>query len=548
VVLPDNDDPGRAHAQSVAQALLGIAVTVKCIELPGLPEKGDVSDWLAEGHTVAELQAIADAADFWRPEEHTGVDAPARTAARMASVAGNEAYHLTDLGNAKRLVFQHGRDLRYCHPLHRWFVYDGRRWREDAAGEVLRRAKETVKSMYAEAGQISDAEMRKNLVGWAMRSESAERIAAMVRLAESESQVVVRPEQLDADPWLLNCLNGTIDLRARQLRPHRREDLITRLAPVEFDPDAHLALWDETLAYAFPDLDVRAFVQSAVGYSATADISEEKFFMLIGPTSSGKTTIVEAVKATLGDYAATADIRSFLAAQDDRGPRNDIARLAGRRFIPSVEVDQGKRLAEGLVKLLSGGDTVVARRLYQEEFEFPFTGKVWIIANHAPRVRDDDDALWRRIVRIPSQQIPEERRDKAVKERLRDPRLAGPAILAWIVKGATEWQQRGLDVPDAVATATDEYRKEMDVLQPFFESVCVFGPNAEVEARALREAYEGWCRENGERPLSGRTVGQRLRERGCESQKRAGGRRVWVGIGLVAAGTSGGSGGSGVKM
>jgi putative DNA primase/helicase len=469
----------------------------------------------------------------------------ARRGGAPGHAAGPPQFHLTDLGNAQRLVLQHGQDLRYCHTLHAWFVWDGRRWKEDTTGEVSRRAKRTVAAMYAEAARTPDSESRKNLVTWAMRSEAADRIAAMMRLAESEPGVVVESEQLNSNPFLLTCLNGTIDLHTGTLQPHRREDLNTRLAPVEFDPNVQLDLWQQTLAFAFPDAEVRNFVQHAVGYSATGDICEEKFFMLIGPTNSGKTTFVEAIKAAMGDYAATADISSFLVTRDDHGPRNDIARLDGRRFIASVEVEQGKRLAEGLVKLLSGGDTVLARRLYQEHFEFKFTGKIWIVANHAPMVRDDDDALWRRIIRIPCQQIPEDRRDPKVKDLLRNPAVGGPAVLAWIVRGVLEWQQRGLAVPAAITAATAAYRQEMDVLQPFIESTCILDPPAWVEAGVLRAAYETWARENGERrPVGPHALGGRLRARGCHSEKRAH-VRGWAGIALKDAAGDGRDGNSG---
>jgi putative DNA primase/helicase len=438
--------------------------------------------------------------------------------------------HRTDLGNARRLVLQHGENLRYAQPSRTWHVWDGRRWREDRTGEVTRRAKATVINIYAEAAALPDEKSRRELVAHAVRSEAEARIRAMITLAESEPEVVVEPEQLDANPLLLTCMNGTLDLRTGNLRPHRREDLITLLAPVEFDADAQHDLWDQTITFAFPDREVQDFVRRAVGYSATGDGREEKLFMLIGPTASGKTTFVEATKAALGEYAATADIRSFLASRDDRGPRNDIARLAGRRFIPSVEVDQGRRLAEGVVKLLSGGDTVVARRLYQEHIEFRFAGKIWIVANHAPTVRDDDDALWRRIIRIPCHQIPEDRRDKTVKDLLRNPSVGGPAVLAWIVRGCLDWQRRGLDTPLAVATETEAYRQEMDALQPFIESACRLDSPAWTDAKTLREAYESWCRENGERPIAGRAWGQRLRDHGCHPEKHAA--RGWAGIAL----------------
>lgn len=521
-VLPDNDPAGAHHAQQVAETLHGVAGEVKVLPLPGLPPKGDVSDWLAAGHTAEDLARLADQAQPWRPPAEKN---PSEEASFI---------RLTDLGNAQRLVRHHGHDFRYVQMWRAWLAWDGCRWREDATGEVKRRAKATVINMYAEAATISDEKARKDLAAHAERSEAEARLRAMITLAESEREVAVEPNQLDADPYLLTCVNGTIDLRTGSLQPHRREDLVTKLAPVKFDPDARLDLWDQTLAFAFPDPDIRAFVQRAQGYSITGDTKEEKFFMSIGPTGAAKSTIGEAIKAALGDYAATADFESFLFRRDGRGPRNDIARLAGTRFVISVEVDRGRRIAEGLVKLLTGGDTVVARRLYQELFEFVPRFKLWLVSNDPPIVRDDDDALWRRIIRIPFAQIPEDRRDPNVKALLRDPATAGPAILAWLVQGCLNWQRQGLGVPEAITEVTRAYREEMDPLKPFIEGTCILDPTTWVAAAKLREAYETWCRENGERPVAGRAWGQRLRDRGCCPEKH--GARGWTGIALKDGG------------
>ena len=263
-----------------------------------------------------------------------------------------------------------------------------------------------------------------------------------------------------------------------------------------------------------------------------------------GPAASGKSTFIEALKATLGDYATTADFEAFLSRRDVGGPRNDIARLAGARFVASIEVDEGKRLAEGLVKMLTGGDTVSCRFLHQEFFEYTPQFKLVLAANHAPKVREDDEAMWRRILRVPFEHvIPKDERDPLVKATLRDPTVAGPAILAWTVKGCLEWQSKGLGVPPRVEQATSAYREQMDPLKGFLDECCILGPDEWVSANDLRAAYEMWAKENGERDLlRGRTWGEKLRGRGCRPEHRrvqdstTGRERVtrgWVGIRLA---------------
>ena len=520
-------------------------------------------DHLAAGYSVSETAAALwrglqaspqDAARPWTYEDAVQIaeDLAAKPAppkkpleqgpplATAADVDDTAPPHLTDLGNARRLVSLHGADLRYSHALQRWYVWDGRRWQPDTTGEVFRRAKATVAAIYAEAAAAADDEGRKAIGRWATRSEGEGRIRSMVSLAESEPKIPITTVQLDAEPWLLNCLNGTIDLRTGLLREHRRADLLTKLAPVEYDPSARLDLWERVLDEATNgDAEFKAFLQRTAGYAATGDTSEEVLFFVHGPEATGKSTYLEALKAAFGEYAATADFESFLARRESGGPRNDIARLAGARFVASIEVDEGKRLAEGLIKMLTGGDTVSARFLYREAFEFRPSFKLFLAANHAPAVRDDDAAMWRRILRVPFEHsVPKEKRDPKVKATLRDPSVAGPAILAWAVRGCLDWQRNGLGVPPVVERATQAYREAMDPLTDFLEDCCVMAPGAWVSSADLRKAYEDWGRENGEGRdlLKGKAFGERLRGRGCKDERRAykgAQARGWAGIGLV---------------
>jgi len=447
-----------------------------------------------------------------------------------------ERHHLTDLGNAERLLRQHGRNIRYCSLWGKWLVWDGARWSPDEIGQVEHYAKQTVRSIYGEAEQINDSDARHRTAQWARRSESQARISAMLLLAQTEPGVAVSPNELDADPWLLNCLNGTIDLRTGQLQPHRRQDLITKLVPTEYHYGATHLTWERFLREATgDDAEMIAFLQRAVGYSLTGDTSQEVLFFVHGPAATGKSTFIEAVKRTIGDYARTADFGTFLKRRDNSGPRNDIARLAGARLVASNEVDRGERLAEGLVKTVTGGDILTARFLYHEGFEFVATFKLWLVANHQPVVDDDDDAMWRRILRVPfDNTIPEERRDPQMKKTLCDPGDAGLAILAWAVQGCLSWQREGLGVPPSVRRATEEYRQEMDPLQDFIAAHCTLGRGSWTSSAELRGAYQAWARETGQqRLLTDKELTVRLRARGCEREKR-GGVRGWRGIGLVA--------------
>lgn len=462
------------------------------------------------------------------PLEDTELREIAKSAAKSP-----KSYHSSEYGNARRLIARHGRDLRYCKTWKTWVHWVGTHWSRDTTGEVERRAKDTIISLYGDAARIADSDDRKALVGHARRSEADARIRAMISIAESELDVAVKPEAFDSDPWLFNVENGTIDLKTGMLRRHRREDMLTRLAPVRFEPGATSIVWQKFLDRVVPDPETQAYLARAVGSSLTGITEDEQLYFVHGPTSTGKSTFAEAIKAMMGPYAVTADFNAFLRKRES-GISNDIARLSGARLVVSLEVDEGKQLAAALIKSLTGGDTVAVRFLHHEFFEFRPQFKLWLVANHKPATESEDDAIWRRIRVIPfDHEIPEAERDESVKRILRGDAQVRSAILAWAVRGCLDWRQGGLRMPATVRKATDSYRQECDPLAEFLADGCVFEASAKVEVTKLFEAYERFCGENGDKALSKREVGRRLTKRGLKKAERStGGRYVRHGIRL----------------
>lgn len=449
---------------------------------------------------------------------------PEQIAGLEAINGDHQPFPRTDLGNAERLVAQHGADFRYANELG-WLCWDGKRWQPDSDGEAVRRMKLTARSIYAEAARTEATEERRALVKWGERSESKDRIMAALELAKSERAIVVSISDLDADPLLLNVENGTLDLRTGKLRRHDPGDLITKLAPVAFDPQAHDEKWDYFLeSTTAHDPEFASFLLRAIGYTLTGSTSEEVLFFPHGPTASGKSTLIEALKGLLGDYARTADFNSFINRRNESGMNNDIARLTGARFVPSVEVDEGKKLAEGLIKKVTGGDTITARRMYQDFFEFKPQFKLWLVANYRPEVNADDSAVWRRIVQLPfTESLPEGKRDPELKRHLRDDPGARSAILRAAVEGCLEWQRVGLAIPDRVTAYTEEYRAENDKLSDWISACCEFKPPEEspwVASRTLRDSYEAYCELIGETPVSRQKFAAALTERGAEKTRQ----------------------------
>lgn len=465
---------------------------------------------------------------WYESEERTGIQEEGRPINGTAT-DGLLLEHLSELGNARRFVTQHGNDVRFC-PAFGWLVWDGRRWLRDETRSVERLAKATVGTIWTEVQLAADGDERSRISKHALRSERAAAIAAMLKLAESEAAVVVSHRDLDTNPLALNVLNGTIDLRTGDLRGHRREDLITMLAPVTYSRTATAPTWERFLDRIYAgDEELIRFVQRAVGYSLTGETREHVFFLGHGNGANGKSTLLECFRDLLGDYAAQADFGSFAADRKD-GPRNDLARLAGARFVAAIEAERGRRFAEAILKQLTGGDTVTARYLYREHFEFRPAFKLWLAANHKPNIRGVDDGIWRRVRLVPfAVTIPESERDGDLPEKLR---AELPGILGWAVQGCLDWQRDGLGSAPAVRQATDSYREECDSLAPFLEDRCILNETVSVRASDLYAAFKLWCEDAHERAMSQRSFGMALAERGFQSDRERTGKRVWRGVTL----------------
>jgi putative DNA primase/helicase len=351
----------------------------------------------------------------------------------------------------------------------------------------------------------------------------------MIELAKSEPGIPVRPRELDADPWVLNLSNGTLDLQTGQLREHRREDLLTKLAPVAYDPAAQCPRWEAFLDRIFAeDVELIRFVQKAVGYSLTGSTQEQCFFILYGAGANGKTTLMQTVSALLRDYARQTPTETLLIQRGD-GVRNDLARLQGARFVYASEAEGGRKLAEALIKQLTGGDTLTARYLYKEHFEFQPTFKIWLAVNHKPDVQGTDHAIWRRMRLLPFiVTIPAAEQDKQLAEKLQGEL---PGILRWAVEGCLLWQQEGLEPPAVVKRATGDYRSEMDVITAFLNECCTLEAEHQVGVNVLYARYVGWCTQMGEQAVTKKVFGATLLERRF-TQGRSASERYWQGIAL----------------
>jgi putative DNA primase/helicase len=436
---------------------------------------------------------------------------------------------LSDVGNARRFVTQWGRDLLYLPASRVWLFWNGSHWERDELGAVRRMAKLTAVSIYQEAAAADVEGVRKALADHARRTESERRLHAMLELAWSEPGIAIREDELDANPWLLGVANGTIDLRTARLRPGDRADRITRVCAVDWNPRAEAPLWRAVLERCLPDPEVRAFFHRFIGYAITGDTREQVLLVAWGNGANGKSTIIETIRDMLGGHAMQAPADTVLAKRET-GIQSDIADLPGKRFVTITETEDGHKLAEARVKLLTGGDVVQARQLYGRWFGFRPVAKFILATNHRPQIRGCDHAMWRRIRLVPfTVRIPEAERDLALREKLRGEL---PGILRWAVEGCTEWQRIGLAAPAAVKDATDEYRAHEDVLGAWIEERCTVLDGVRGEMGALYADYSTWSESAGEHAMTQRALGDRLAERGHDTHRGTGGRRYRLRIAL----------------
>lgn len=433
----------------------------------------------------------------------------------------------SDTGNAVWFVRHYGEQARYCYQHGCWYLWDGRHWLRDDCEQVIHLATESIFSFIRYSEEQLPRDRQQDAIKWAGRSLDQKRLMSLLRLAQPHC--ALKTEQLDTYPWLLNCQNGTLDLKTGELRQHDAGDLITRILPVDHDPNAECPTWERFLKeITGDDSELVDYLQRVVGYALTGDTSEHCMFLLYGTGANGKSTFLNVLAKLLGPFAKQAQADSLMVRRSE-GARTDIARLAGARLVITSEAESNHKLAEGLVKQITGGDTVTARHLYQEEFEFAPQFKLFLATNRPPNIEGTDEGIWRRIHLIPFEvTFPPDKRDKTLPDKLQA-ELRG--VLAWAVRGCLEWQKDGLQPPESVLAATKEYRAESDVVAQFIDDCCSLDSEASIVAKDLYGSYQTWCEENGEGLVSKSVFGQRLKSRSLK-QTRTKQVRSWSGIRL----------------
>mgnify|MGYP003667548789 CR=1 FL=1 len=442
----------------------------------------------------------------------------------------------TDVANARRLLSRYGRDIAYVSGIG-FLVWDGMRWcpdRSDLAVRPLahRVADEIQFEARALRAAAADREVVDALFKWRRTSENSARVEAMIREARPYVQKSI--ESLDSNTFLVNASNG-VTIRLGEPPEHfepgldlpfvtpgspDRDDLLTRQLGVAFEQDATCPNWEKFLSEILPDTELRAFLQRWCGYLLTGSVEEQVLVICHGLGANGKSTLLETLSFVLGDYAVGLSFASLLRDERKRGSdaSPDISRLRGTRLAVASEPDTGARFSESTIKQLTGGDRITAREIYHSFVEFQPTFKLMLSVNNRPQIRGQDEGIWRRLLMLPFERIiPPEQRDRRLPEKLKS---EGSGILNWMIGGYCDWRVNGLNVPDRVRHATEDYREHEDPVGSFLSSRTRPEPNKNIRATELYGEYSQWCHENGESTYNQKAFGRIMSERGIERVKK----------------------------
>ena len=425
----------------------------------------------------------------------------------------------TDSGNAEIFTELFGKEFKFNNNRKKWMFWNGNNWQIDEDGEARRKMLVATKTRYRLAGDLTGHKDKAAQANWALRSESDYLIKSALNCASSNKIFSSKTSDFDYDPFLLGCPNGTLNLKTGEMRPGQQEDMITMSTGIKFDPNAKAPRWIRFLNEIFMENpDLIEFVHRFIGYSLTGSTQEQVFSMCYGTGSNGKSVFLNIVRGLMGSYATNTSFSTFETSRipGNKIP-NDIAALVGKRLVTVSEVQEGCKWNEGLVKSVTGEDPISARFLHQEYFTYTPQFKLWLAVNHKPISTDTSDAFWRRLHLIPFlNNFKGQKRDNDLPRKLK---AEYSGILAWAVNGCQKWLEKGLDPPDTVTAATEEYRREEDIIQSYLDERTDRNDDAKISAQRLYEDYKEWCEKNGAKPWSGARFGRRLGEKGFERGK-----------------------------
>lgn len=524
VVVGDNDAAGKELNKKLMKGLGSLKL--RCTTFI-ISQYKDLNEWL-----VADRDGLKENIEKFIKEAELMKDDCAETKGSLIP------FNFSDVGCSERLIYLYGDIIRYSFLRKRWYIWNGKRWGVDEAGSVEHMSRHMLRDLQQEAENLDDEEnekLKNQVLKFVLRSESDSRIKAMISQASSQPILAVREDLLDKDGFLLNCNNGTIDLRNGTLLPHTKENYLTKMAPIEYKPSMDCPNWRQFMDKIFMgDAEIIEYLQRTIGYSLTSNTDQQCFYMLYGSGANGKSTFLRVIQHIMGDYSAALKGSSLMVRRnDDFGARGDLAKLKGARFVWASELNDNQTFDESLIKSMTGGDPIAVRFLYGEEFELRPEFKLWIATNERPRIKGQNHGIWRRVRLIPfTYTIPESERNDSFFEEMLLPEM--PGILNWAIEGCLSWRLDGIETPDSVKAAVEDYRSEMDVLQSFIDDCCITEKDKMAPTTQLYESYVKWCAAAGEREMTSTKFGIQMKSKGYKQQRKSY-MRYWEGIGICSS-------------
>lgn len=517
VVVPDRTRDAEGKAQKSAARLYGVAKSVRVATLPleiaiDSDAPNDVRDVLRRPDGEALLRKAIDDAREWIAPKLNNEIPDARTAEGQ-----------TDIANAKRLIRLHGENVRYVGPWGKWITFDDKRWLIDDMARVETLAKDVSDNLFHRlitSGVPANSKAMKFAVATAKMSGIRNMISA------ARGEVAIHHSRLNRHPMLFNVQNGTLDLETGELRRHARGDFLTQVAPVKCDVNADCPRWLSFLEEIMGgNQELVRFLRRLVGYALTGAIREHVLPILFGTGANGKSVFITTLQNLMGeDYAVQAPTGMLMLKKYESHP-TEIAGLFAKRFVAAVETEGGNLISETLVKQLTGGDRLTARRMREDFWTFTPSHKIWLATNHKPSVHGTDEGIWRRLRLVPfNVTIPDSKKDLTLSEKHKGEL---PGILNWALQGCREWQEHGLDEPAEVTDATREYRHESDYLGGFIEECCLVGPGCQVRATSLFDAFKDWGGKWTQTKFGTEVAARFMRDRDGV------GRKIYLGVGLT---------------
>jgi putative DNA primase/helicase len=456
------------------------------------------------------------------------------------STAPSKMYDMTDTGNAQRFFDEYGNIFRYSYYRKKWFYWNGKQWLVDDVGYIKRMADNIIDKIKREASREADEDVQKALFKWAIKTASSRAKEAMIKECQHLDGIPVTPDEFDAAPDYINCQNGIVNLKNGELLKHDPAMLMTKICLADYpvgegvkEPKMWLKFLDDITG---GDKELQEYIQRCIGYSLTGRDSEQCAFFLHGNGNNGKSTFIETLADLFGGYAMNAQPDTIMIKKRESGANTDVARLKSARFVTVEEPTEGVRLNEGLLKQLTGGSKVTARHLYGEEFEYYPEFKIWCATNHKPVIRGTDLGIWRRIKLIPFEvRIPKEKIDKNLRYNLRS---EFPQILYWAVQGAIKWYTDGINEPEIIRQAVNEYKNEMDLLASFIEECLREDNDSEIVLRAadLFQLYSKWAKTNNEYEMTSKKFFREIGKKFPDLKKRDGAGIYYVGLKITESG------------